>query len=92
VAATPDLFDTRRHTQVGVNHQHAVRACLGITLPKQLADNAILRFQHRADGRNPRGFIGNEMNEHLKADRRKPESWLINFKKIVSMYDIRKFR
>jgi hypothetical protein len=85
----PDLVDPRRHAQVGIDHQYAVRACLGIILPKQLAGNTIPRFQHRVDGRNLRRFIGDEMNEHLKADRRKPKSWLINFKKkiIVSMYD-----
>jgi hypothetical protein len=51
---------------------------LHVTPAKQPGDNAIPRFQHRADGWNLRGFIGDEMNEHLKANRKTPKSRLIN--------------
>jgi hypothetical protein len=39
-----------------------------------LGNNAVPWLQHRADGWNLRGVIGDEMNEHLNANR-KNRSW-----------------
>jgi hypothetical protein len=33
----------------------------------------MLRLQHRADGRNLGGLIGNEMNEHINANSKLTE-------------------
>jgi hypothetical protein len=63
----PDLFDANRLTQLGVNHEHAIRANLRITSSQQLGDNVISWFQHRADGWYLRRLIGYKMNKHLPA-------------------------
>ena len=65
----PDLFDTGRLAQVGVNQQRAVCAGLRFTVSQQLGNNVIARLQHRADDWYLVGFIGDEMNAHSKANR-----------------------
>jgi hypothetical protein len=41
---------------------------LRVTTSQQLGNKVVSRFQHRADGRYLRRFIGDEMDQHLKAE------------------------
>ena len=62
-----ELFYRNRLAQVGVDHQYTVGADAGVAGSQKLRRNVVFWLQHRADGRYLRGFIGNEMNEHLSA-------------------------
>ena len=59
-----ELLYGRGLAQVGVHHQDAVWDGRRVANAQHLGLDVILRLQHRADGWDLRGLIGEKMNKH----------------------------